>query len=96
MKNPNIVNSNPVMNKVQINLDMLRLLLLNWVGWEVHDVDIVAVDERAVSLAKSCRSHHISATPLATTRYSALALERKTTVCRLDDQEIRLPPRNTA
>ena len=39
------------------------------------------------SSAKSCRSQDASATPLATARYSASALERETTGCRLDDQE---------
>ena len=43
----------------------------------------------------SCRSQDASATPLATARYSASALERKTTDYRLDDQETRLPPRKT-
>ena len=38
------------------------------------------------SSAKSCRSQDASATPLATARYSASALERETTGCRLDDQ----------
>src|SRR6185312_4079874 len=47
------------------------------------------------SSAKSCRSQDASATPLATARYSASALERETTGCRLDDQETRLPPRKT-
>jgi hypothetical protein len=34
--------------------------------------------------------------PLATARYSTSALERETTCCHLDDQEMRLPPRKTA
>jgi hypothetical protein len=49
MENPNITNSHPVSNKVQVNLHMLRPLMLNRVGGEVHGADIVAVDERALS-----------------------------------------------
>jgi len=36
------------------------------------------------------------ATPLATTWYSASALERETTGWRLDDHDTRLPPRKAA
>jgi hypothetical protein len=100
MKNPNITNSHSVSNEMQVNLHMLRPLMLNRVGGEVQGTDVVAVDECALgkglwSSAKSCRSQDASATPLATARYSASALERETTGCRLDDQEIRLPPRKT-
>ncbi|KAI3714847.1 hypothetical protein L6452_21807 [Arctium lappa] len=39
------------------------------------------------------RSQHISATTLATPRYSASALEREMVDCLLEDHEIRLSPR---
>jgi hypothetical protein len=48
MENPNISDSHPVTNEVQVNLHMLRLLMLNRVGGEVHGADVVAVDERAL------------------------------------------------
>jgi hypothetical protein len=101
MENPNIANGHPVTNEVQVNLHMLRPLMLNRVDGGVQGADVVTVDERAlgeraVNSAKSCRSQDVSATPLATARYSASALEREITGCRLDDQEIRLPPRKTA
>ena len=48
MENPNISDSNPVTNKVEVDLHMLRALVLNRVGGEVHDADVVAVDERAL------------------------------------------------
>jgi len=79
---------------------MLGPLVLNRVGGEVHRTDVVAVDESApgegVVKLSSCRSQEVSATPLATARYSASALERETTGYHLDDQEMRLPPRKTA
>jgi hypothetical protein len=50
MKNPNITDSHPVTNKMQFNLHMLRPLMLNRVGGEVHGANVVAVDERAVKL----------------------------------------------
>jgi hypothetical protein len=33
---------------MKINLQMLRALMLNGVGGEVHDADVVAIDESAV------------------------------------------------
>ena len=101
MEDPKITDSDPVAKEVQVDLHMLRPLMLNGVGGEIHGADVVAVDERALgsglwSSAKSCRSQDASTTPLATARYSASALERETTGCRLDDQETRLPPRKTA
>ena len=47
MEDPNIVDSDPVANEVQVGLHMLRPLMLNGVGGEIHDADVVAVDERA-------------------------------------------------
>ena len=48
MEDPNIADSDPVAHKVQVNLHMLRSLMLNGVGEEIHGADIVAVDERAL------------------------------------------------
>ena len=75
--------------------------MLNGVGGEIHGADVVAVDERAlgertVELRQELCSQDASATPLATARYSASALEQKTTGCRLDNQETRLPSKKTA
>ena len=80
---------------------MLRPLMLDGVGGEIHGADVVAIDERAlgeraVELRQELRSQDASATPLATARYSASALEQETTGCRLDNQETRLPPRKMA
>ena len=86
MEDPNVADSDPVANEVQVDLHMLRSLMLNGVGGEIHGADVV----------KSCRSQDASATQLAIARYSASSLERETTDCRLDDQETRLPPRKTA
>jgi hypothetical protein len=44
MENPNISDSHPVTNEVQVNVHMLRPLMLNRVGGEVHGADVVAVD----------------------------------------------------
>ena len=48
MENTNIADSHPVTNEMQVNLHMLRPLMLNRVGGEVHGADVVAVDERAL------------------------------------------------
>jgi len=48
MEDPNIADSDPVANEVQVDLHMLRPLMLDGVGGEVHGADVVAVDERAL------------------------------------------------
>ena len=48
MENPNVAHSHPVPNEVQVDLHMLRPLMLNRVGGEVHGADVVAVDERGL------------------------------------------------
>jgi microcompartment protein CcmK/EutM len=45
MENPNISDGNPVTNEMQVNLHMLRLLMLNRVGGEVHGNNVVAIDK---------------------------------------------------
>ena len=45
IEDPNIANSDPVANEVQVDLHMLRPLMLDGVGGEVHGVDVVAVDQ---------------------------------------------------
>ena len=57
MEDPNIADSDPVANEVQVDLHMLRPLMLNRVCGEVHGADVVAVDEstldeRAVKLSQ--------------------------------------------
>ena len=48
MEDPNISDSNQVTNKVQVDLHMLRPLMLNRVCGEVHGANVVAVDESAL------------------------------------------------
>jgi hypothetical protein len=35
-------------HKVEFDLDMIRALVMNVVGWEVDNADIIAVDEGAL------------------------------------------------
>lgn len=44
---------------------------------------------------RKLRTHHVSATALATPRYSASTLGDEMTPCRLDEQEMTLSPKNT-
>ena len=48
MENPNIADGDLVAHEVQVDLHMLRPLMLDGVGGEVHGADVVAVDERAL------------------------------------------------
>ena len=41
----NITNCDPVAHEVQINLHVLRPLMLDRVGGEIHGADVVAADE---------------------------------------------------
>jgi hypothetical protein len=80
----NVPDGNALMNKVEINLDMIGVLVLDGVGGEVDGADVVTVDQSGpwqglYSSTSSWRSQHTSITPLATTRYSTLALEREMT-----------------
>jgi len=44
MEDPNIADSDPVANEVQVDLHMLRPLILNGVGGDIHGADVIAVD----------------------------------------------------
>ena len=48
MEYPNIADCDPVAHEVQVNLHVLRPLMLDGVGGEIHGTDVVAVDERAL------------------------------------------------
>jgi hypothetical protein len=61
--------------------------MLHGIGGEVDCAKVVAIDKRgalkgAMELLEKLRQE-ASASPLATARYSASALERETTGCRL-------------
>jgi hypothetical protein len=47
MEDADLIDDNLLSDKMKINLYMLSALMLNGVGGEVHDVDIVAVDKCA-------------------------------------------------
>jgi hypothetical protein len=42
--NTNITNGNALADKVEINLDMLRVLMLNLVSGQVDNTDIVTIN----------------------------------------------------
>jgi hypothetical protein len=46
MKNSNIIDGGALVHEVKIYLDVLHALMLDGVGGEVHDTDVVAVDQR--------------------------------------------------
>jgi hypothetical protein len=45
VEDTNVFHSNALANKVKINLNMLGVLVLNGVGGEVDDTDVVTVDQ---------------------------------------------------
>jgi hypothetical protein len=48
VQDANITNGHTFSHKVEVDLDMLRVLVLNRVGGEVDDANIVTVDESAL------------------------------------------------
>jgi hypothetical protein len=48
MENTDLTDDNLLSDEMKINLHMLCALMLNGVGGEVHDTDVVAIDESAV------------------------------------------------
>jgi hypothetical protein len=47
MEDADLADSYHLLDKIKINLHMLRAVMLNGIGGEVHDANIVAVDESA-------------------------------------------------
>jgi hypothetical protein len=45
VEDTNIPDSSTLADKVKINLNMLGVLVLNGVGGEVYDADVIAVDQ---------------------------------------------------
>jgi hypothetical protein len=74
MQNVDITNGHMFPHKVEVDLDMLHALVLNRVGREVDDADVITVYE-GVLCQRSKELLQASTTPLATTQYSASALE---------------------
>jgi hypothetical protein len=48
VQDADITNSNAFPNKIEVDLDMLRTLVLNGVGGKVDGADVVTVDESAL------------------------------------------------
>jgi hypothetical protein len=47
MEDMDLTDGNLLSDEIKINLNMLRALMLNGVGGEVHDADVVAIDKSA-------------------------------------------------
>jgi hypothetical protein len=82
VQNANFSNDDLVTDEVEIDLNMLHALMLNGVERQVDGTDIVAIDKCAVkqrgcSSMSNWRNQQVSATPLATTRYSASVLDMR-------------------
>jgi hypothetical protein len=69
VKDPDVSNGNSLTDEVEVDLNMLRALVLDGVGGEVHGADVVAVHEgapteRLVELEElaqpGCLSHAVS------------------------------------
>lgn len=48
MKHPGLTKSHPITDKMKINLDVFRPLMLHRVGREIHRTNIVAIDDGGV------------------------------------------------
>ena len=45
VKNPNVTEGNLLSNKVEIDLNVLRPLMLYWIAGEIDSTDIIAIDQ---------------------------------------------------
>ena len=97
----NIADGDSVAHEVQVDLHMLRLLMLDGVGGEIHGADIVAVDERALGeravelrqkLSKPGRLRY-AVSDSTVLRLGTRAGDNRLPLGRPGD---RLPPRKTA
>jgi hypothetical protein len=90
VQDADITDGNAFPDEVEVNLDMLCALVLNGVGGKVDGADVVAVDESALRQ----RSMELLEELPEPTEHGAL--ERETMFWHLEDQEMRLSPRNIA
>jgi hypothetical protein len=54
VQNPNFPDGDLVTNKVKINLNMFRALVLNWVGYQVDGTNNVAIDKCVAECSSMC------------------------------------------
>ena len=45
MENPNLTEGDTLLNKVEINLNVLRALMLDHIGGEVDSTDVIAINQ---------------------------------------------------
>ena len=74
MKDTNITNGDTLSDEVEINLDVLRALMLHRVGGHVYS----SAAKGAMELSQELCSQDASATPFATARYSTSTLDPET------------------
>jgi hypothetical protein len=49
MKNSNVTEGNLLSNKVEIDLNVLRPLMLHWITGEIDSTDIIAIDQSSTA-----------------------------------------------
>jgi hypothetical protein len=94
MEDADLTDDNLLSNEMNINLHMLRALMLNGVGGEVHGADVVAVDESAArwrSLELMQELAQLGGLSHTIGDDTVLSFDAGAG----DDREIRLSPRNT-
>jgi len=96
----NVTELNVFSDKMYVELDVLRALVVDRVGGHVdrgetlsQNTNVACLMLQSSSSSSWCSQMH-SATVLATPRYSALALEWDTIGCHLENHETRASPRN--
>lgn len=88
-------------HKMNVNFHMFGALMMNRIGREIDSRYIVTINQCGSLKWAFCtstsnwRSQVVSATALATSRYSPPALDREMEALRLEDQETREEPKKT-
>jgi hypothetical protein len=99
MEHFDLTERNLITDEVEVDLDVLRVLMLHWIAGHVYSTDVVTENHcgppkwgmqlQQELLEPGSLSYGIG-------NRTVLSLSTGAGDCRLEDQEIRLAPRNTA
>ena len=85
-------------DEVNINLNVLCLLMLDWIMGHVYRANVVAINHRSFVKGAANFKQQVAYTTefsycICHTFYSASAVDLETVGCRFDDQDTRLEPK---
>jgi hypothetical protein len=89
VKDTNLTESHLLTDEVNVNLNVLRSSMMNWIGSHIDCNDVITKDERRFGVEREVPEEvgvaNITQQQHEITQYSASALERETVVWRFGD-----------